>query len=55
MLSKLLTGKSTGKRSLGRSRRTSEEYIRIDLKEIDVKMRNWMDLTKDDFFPCNSD
>jgi hypothetical protein len=40
---KILTGKCTGKRPLGRSRHRWEDYIRIDLKEIGINTRNWVD------------
>ena len=33
---KSITGKPTGKRPLGRSRRRWEDNIRMDLKEIDI-------------------
>ena len=36
---KILTGKSTGKRPLGRPRRTWEDNIRMDLKEIGIITR----------------
>ena len=39
---KILTGKPTGKRPLGRPRRRWEDTIRIDLKEIRINMRNWV-------------
>ena len=44
---KFLTGKPTGKRPLGRPRHRWEENIRMDLKEIGVNTRNWIDLTQD--------
>ena len=37
---KMLTGKPTGKRSLGRPRRRWEDNIRMDLKEIGINTRN---------------
>ena len=37
----------TGKRLLGRSRHRWEDNIRIDLKEIGINTRNWVDLTQD--------
>ena len=40
---KILSGKPTGKRPLGRSRHRWEDYIRIDLKEIGINTRNWVD------------
>ena len=42
-----LTGKPTGKRSLGKYRRKWEEDIRIYLKEIGVNTRNWVDSAQD--------
>ena len=40
---KILTGKPTGKRLLGRRRYIWEENIRMDLKEIGINTRNWVD------------
>ena len=40
---KILPGTSTGKRPLGRSRRRCENNIRMDLKEIGINTRNWVD------------
>ena len=40
---KILTGTYSGKRLLGRLRRRWEDTIRMDLKEIGIKMRNWVD------------
>ena len=40
--SKILTGKPTGKRPLGRPRRRWEDKIRIDLKEIGINTSNWV-------------
>ena len=37
---KMLTGTSTGKKSLARPRRRWEDNIRIDLKEIGINTRN---------------
>ena len=37
---KILTGKLTGKRTLGRPRRRWEDNIRMDLKEISINTRN---------------
>ena len=37
---KILTGKLTGKRSLGRPRRRWVDNIRMNLKEIGINMRN---------------
>ena len=39
---KVLTGKPTGKRPLGRPRRRWEDNIRMDLEEIGVSARNWV-------------
>ena len=47
MLFKILTGKSTGKRPLGRPRRIWEDNIRMDLEEIGINAENWVDLAKD--------
>ena len=44
---KILTGKHTGKRPLGRPRRRWEDNIRVDLKEICINTRNWVDSTQD--------
>ena len=51
---KILKGKPTGKRPLGRSRRRCEDNIRMDLKEIGTNMRNWVDSAQDrDYWsPC---
>ena len=40
---KILTGKPTMKRPLGRPRRRWEDNIRMDLKEIYISTRNWVD------------
>jgi hypothetical protein len=42
----ILTGKPTGKRPLGRLRRRWEN-IKMDLKEIGINARNWVDSTQD--------
>ena len=44
---KILTGTPTRKIPLGRPRRTCEDNFRIDLKEIDINTRNWVDLAQD--------
>ena len=44
---KILTGKPTGKRSLGRPRRRWEDNIRMYLKEIVMNIRNWVDSAQD--------
>ena len=43
---KILT-KCIGKRPLGRSRRRWEDDIRMDLEEIDINTRNWVDSAQD--------
>ena len=43
---KTLIGKPTGKRPLGRPRRTWEKNIRMDLREIGINLRNWVDSTQ---------
>ena len=40
---KILTGKPAGMRPFGRPRRRWADNIRIDLKEIGISMRNWVD------------
>ena len=44
---KILTGTPTGKIPLGRPMRRLEDNIRMDLKEIGMNTRNWVDLTQD--------
>ena len=44
---KILIGNPTRKRLLGRPRRTWEENIRIDRKEIGINTRNWVDSAQD--------
>ena len=44
---KILTGKPTGKRALGRARRRWEDNIRMDLEEIGINAGNWVDSTQD--------
>ena len=39
---KILTGKPTGKRPLGRPRRRWEDNIRMDLEEISINAGNWL-------------
>ena len=41
---KILTGIPTGKRPLRMPRCTWEDNIRMELKEIGINMRNWVDL-----------
>ena len=44
---KILTGKPSGKRPLGRPRRRWEDNIRMDLKEISINAGNWVDSAQD--------
>ena len=44
---KILTGKPTGKRPLGRPRRRWEDNIRMDLEEKGINVGNWVDSAKD--------
>ena len=44
---KILTGKPTGKRPLGRPRRRWEDNIRMDLEEIGISPGNWVDSAQD--------
>ena len=44
---KILTGKPTGKRPLGRPRRRWEDNIRMDLEEIGINVGNWTDSAQD--------
>ena len=44
---KILTGKPTRKRPLGRPRRRWEDNIRMDLKEIGIDTRKWVDTAED--------
>ena len=43
---KSLTGNPTGKRPLGKPRRR-QDNIRMNLKEICINMRNWLDSAQD--------
>ena len=43
----MLTARSIGKRPLGKSRRRSEDNIRMDLKEICINTRIWVDSVQD--------
>ena len=45
--SRILKGKPIGKRRSGRPRQRWEDNIRIDHKEIDISMNNWVDLVQD--------
>ena len=44
---KILTGKPTGKRTLGRPRRIWEDNIRMELEEIGINAGNWVDSAQD--------
>jgi hypothetical protein len=44
---KILTGTLAGKRPLGRPRRRLEDNIRMDLKELGINTRNWVDSAQD--------
>ena len=44
---KILTGKHTRKRPLGRSRHRWEDNIRMDLEEVDINAGNWVDSAQD--------
>ena len=44
---KILAGKPTGKRPLGRPRRRREDNIKIDLEEIGINAGNWVDSAQD--------
>ena len=44
---KILTGKPTGKRPLGRPRRRWEDSIRMDLEKIGINAGNWVDSAQD--------
>ena len=44
---KILTGKSTGKRPLGKPRRRWEDNIRMDLEEIGISGVNLVDSAQD--------
>ena len=44
---KILKGKPKGMRPLGRPRHRWEDNIRMDLKEIGINTRNWVDSAQD--------
>ena len=48
VLSKFLSGTPTGKRPLGRPRSRWEDNIRMDLEEIGINARNWVDYSVQD-------
>ena len=43
----ILTGTPAGKRPLGRPKRSWEDDIKMDHKEIDINTRNWVNLAQD--------
>ena len=43
---KILTGTYAGKRPLGRPRRRCDDNIRMNLKEVGINTRNWVDLAQ---------
>ena len=47
---KILKGKPTGNRSLGRPRRIWEDNIRMDLEEIGINAVNWVDSAQDRYY-----
>ena len=44
---RIITGKPTGKRHLGRPRRRWEDNIRMNLEEIGINAGNWVDSVQD--------
>ena len=44
---KIITGTPAGKRFVGRPMHRWEDNIRMDLKEIGINMRNWVDSSQD--------
>ena len=54
---KILTGKPTGKRPLGRPWRRWEDNIRMVLEEICINAGNWVDSAQDRNYwsPCECD
>ena len=44
---KILTGKPTGNRPLGRPRRRWEDNIRMDLEDTSINAGNWVDSAQD--------
>jgi hypothetical protein len=47
---RILTGKPTGNKPLGRLRRRWEYNIRMDLKGIGINTRNWDDSAQDRYY-----
>ena len=44
---KILTGKPTGKRPLGKPRRRWEDNIRMNIEEIEINAGHWVDSAQD--------
>ena len=44
---KIITGTPARKRPLGKPRRRWEDNIKMDLKEMDINTRNWVDSAQD--------
>jgi hypothetical protein len=44
---RVLVGKPVWKRPLGRSRRSWEDYIKMDLQEVGCKGTDWIELAQD--------
>ena len=44
---KILTGKPTGRRPLGRPWNRWEDYIRMDLEKLGINVGNWVDSAQD--------
>ena len=44
---KVLIGKPTGQRPIGRPRCRWEDNIRMDLKQVGINTRNWIDSAQD--------
>ena len=47
---KILSSKPTGKRPLRRPRHRWEDNYRMNLKEMGISTKNWVDLAPDDFW-----
>jgi len=43
----ILVGRPDGRRPLGRPRRRCKDNIRRDLREVDVRDENWLDIAQD--------
>jgi hypothetical protein len=44
---RILVGRPEGKRPLGRPRRMGEDNIKMDLREIEIDVANWIQLAQD--------